>query len=66
MKEKIKFWLSSVCKKTPIYSLRLMKKVLRYACQKNAHLRKVNSAFSDFTSLELGVFSSDNEFSCKH
>ena len=39
---------------------------LRYACQKNAHLRKVNSAFSDFTSLELGVFLSDTEYSCKH
>jgi hypothetical protein len=39
---------------------------LRYTCQKNAHLRKVNSAFSDFVSLELDVFLSDTEFSCKH
>lgn len=39
---------------------------LRYARQKNAHLRKVNSAFSDFTSLELGIFLSDTEFSYKH
>jgi hypothetical protein len=35
----------------------------RYAFQKNAHLRKVNSAFSDFASLKLGIFLSDIEFS---
>jgi hypothetical protein len=48
--------LYSVSKKTPIYSQKLMRKVLRYACKKNAcfgklstaHLRKVNSAFSAF------------------
>jgi len=40
--------------------------VLRYARPKNAHLRKVNSAFSYITSLDPGIFSSDTEFSCKH
>jgi len=39
---------------------------LRYACPKIAHLRKVNSAFSGFASLELGPFLSDTQFSCKH
>jgi hypothetical protein len=45
---KIKYVIISVSKKTPIYSQKLMRKVLRYARQKNAHLRKVNSAFSAF------------------
>ena len=45
-----------------------MRKVLRYACQKNDHPDKNcrDCAFSDFASLELGVFLSDTEFSCKH
>lgn len=49
------------------YSVSAIKhQFLRYARQKNAQLRNVNSAFSDFASLELGFFLSDKEFSCKH
>jgi hypothetical protein len=40
---------------------------LRYACQKNAHPTAVGlHAFSAFASLELDVFLSNTEFSCKH
>jgi len=40
--------------------------LLRYAHQKNAHLRNVNSAISDFASLELDIFLSNMELEFNH